>query len=113
MFHAWERIAILEVSSNVRFIGKFAIKDKKSKAGLTSGLSDDEVYTPSSRRSEGRRDQLGGRCSSRAASKTSLPTLNEQRNQPTDNMTLERHIWFKKFSKKLKDQNLTRFYFKS
>src|SRR3954469_17096454 len=33
------------------------------------------------RRSEGRRDQLGGRCSSRVASKTSMPTLNEQRNQ--------------------------------
>jgi hypothetical protein len=32
---------------------------KKLKAGLASGLYDDEVYTPSPRRSEGRRDQLG------------------------------------------------------
>jgi len=39
----------------------------------------DEVYTPSPRRSEGQRGQLGGRCSHRAASKTSMPTLNEQR----------------------------------
>jgi hypothetical protein len=40
----------------------------------------DEVYTLSLQRSEGRRGQLGGRCPSRAASKTSLPTLNGQRN---------------------------------
>jgi hypothetical protein len=32
---------------------------KKQKAGLASGLRGDEVYTPSPRRSEGRRDQLG------------------------------------------------------
>ena len=50
------------------------------KAGLASGLRGDEVYTPSPRRSEGRRDQLGDRCPSRAASKTSMPTLNGQRN---------------------------------
>jgi len=53
---------------------------KMRKAGLASGLRGDEVYTPSPRRSEGWRDQLGGRCSSRATSKTSMPTLNEQRN---------------------------------
>lgn len=32
------------------------------------------------RRSEGQCGQLGGRCSHRTASKTSMPTLNEQRN---------------------------------
>ena len=41
----------------------------------------DEVYTPSPRRSEGQCGQLGGRCSNRTASKTSMPTLNEQRNR--------------------------------
>jgi len=33
------------------------------------------------RRSEGQCGQLGGRCSHRTASKTSMPTLNEQRNR--------------------------------
>ena len=59
----------------------------------------DEVYTPSPRRSEGRRDQLGGRCPSRVASKTSLPTLNGQRNSNRSllSMTIHSCIWFKKF----------------
>jgi len=35
------------------------VAGKKRKAGLTSGLRGDKVYTPSPRRSEGRRDQLG------------------------------------------------------
>jgi len=59
----------------------------------------DEVYTPSLRRSEGRRDQLGGRCPSRAASKTSLPTLNGQRNSNRSLiLTPIICIWFKKNS---------------
>ena len=33
---------------------------KKQKAGLASGLCGEKDYTPSPRRSEGRRDQLGG-----------------------------------------------------
>ncbi len=51
------------------------------RAGLASGPRSDEVLTPSLRRSEGQRGQLGGRCSHRTASKTSMPTLNEQRNR--------------------------------
>src|SRR6476619_7688808 len=47
---------------------------------LHPALSGDEVYTPSSRRSEGWRGQLFGRCSNRTTSKTSILTLNEQRN---------------------------------
>ena len=47
---------------------------------LHPALSGDEVYTPSPRRSEGWRGQLFARCSNRTTSKTSILTLNEQRN---------------------------------
>ena len=46
-------------------------------------LSGDEVYTPSPRRSEGWCGQLFARCSNRITSKTSILTLNEQRNLHT------------------------------
>ena len=47
---------------------------------LHPALSGDEVYTPSPRRSEGWCGQLFARCSNRTTSKTSILTLNEQRN---------------------------------
>jgi hypothetical protein len=47
---------------------------------LHPALSGDEVYTPSPRRSEGWYGQLFARCSNRTTSKTSILTLNEQRN---------------------------------
>ena len=75
MFHAFERITGF---GGLTMRIRRALKMRK--AGLASGLRGDEVYTPSPRRSEGRRDQLGGRCPSRAASKTPMPTLNGQRN---------------------------------
>jgi hypothetical protein len=52
----------------------------KKKAGLASGLRGDEVkyaFTEALRRAA---RPTWGRCPSRAASKTSMPTLNEQRN---------------------------------
>src|SRR5215469_11349762 len=75
------------------------VNKKNERPDLRPASHSDEVYTPSLRRSEGRRDQLGGRCPSRAASKTSLPTLNGQRNsiRPLI-MTLLICIWFNKIS---------------
>jgi hypothetical protein len=67
------RLIVFCVSINAEF-------QKSERPDLRPASLDDEVYTPSSRRSEGRRDQLGDRCPSRAASKTSMPTLNGQRN---------------------------------
>src|SRR5580704_10158397 len=52
----------------------------KKKAGLASGLNGDEViyaFTEALRRAT---RPTWGRCPSRAASKTSMPTLNGQRN---------------------------------
>jgi hypothetical protein len=55
MFHAWRDIlAFLTAFRQWKFTG-----GKIAKAGLASGLRGDEVNTPSPRRSEGRRDQLG------------------------------------------------------
>src|SRR5271170_419962 len=76
MFHAYESLIVFWPESMSEF-GTFLQNERPDLRPASLG---DEVYTPSPWRSEGRRDQLGGRCSSRAASKTSLPTLNEQRN---------------------------------
>jgi len=51
------RLANLRGSINAEFRQWSPVK--KRKAGLASGLRGDKVYTPSPRRSEGRRDQLG------------------------------------------------------
>ena len=53
----------------------------EKRAGLASGPLDDEVYTPSSRRSEGRGSYLEDAVHYCLASKTSLPTITEQRKQ--------------------------------
>ena len=52
MFHAWRMLNLMPFQFNAEFA-------EKRKAGLSSGPRSDEVYTPSPRRSEGRRDQLG------------------------------------------------------
>jgi hypothetical protein len=77
MFHAPVMLSVFHPPINAN-----SMKHSKKGEGpdFRPAFRGDEVYTPSPRRSEGRRDQLGGRCSSRAASKTSMPTLNEQRN---------------------------------
>src|SRR5258705_12005295 len=65
---------------------------------LHPALSGDEVYTPSPRRSEGWRGQLFARCSNRTTSKTSILTLNEQRNCYSPVYKIQReHEMFKKY----------------
>src|SRR5204863_9302570 len=58
----------------------FASNLESKEPDLHPALSGDEVYTPSPRRSEGWHGQLFARCSNRTTSKTSILTLNEQRN---------------------------------
>ena len=68
-------------SSNIPLFHHSTIPFRTDKEpDLHPALSGDEVYTPSPRRSEGWRGQLFARCSNRTTSKTSILTLNEQRN---------------------------------
>jgi hypothetical protein len=101
MFHASGIIIGLLIESIVFKTLKPAVRInfiKKRKAGLTSGLSGDKVYTPSPRRSEGQRGQLGGRCPSHRCEQNPFPTLNGQRNHFIHNL---RRKWHYKGSKKI------------
>ncbi len=79
---------------------------EKKKAGLASGLNGDEVkyaFTKALRRAT---RPTWGRCPSRAASKTSMPTLNGQRNlqiySPSLSQTQSLLKRFKIFSKNIR-----------
>ena len=92
------------MTGKLPFFGFFAGSQRrrgeaeKGRPDFRPAFLSDEVYTPSLRRSEGRRDQLGDRCPSRVASKTSLLTLNGQRNSVRSFIkTLPCCIWSKKF----------------
>jgi hypothetical protein len=72
-------ISFIDPGSHEILVRNF-LKNKNKKAGLASGLSGDEVkyaFTEALRRAT---RPTWGRCPSRAASKTSMPTLNGQRN---------------------------------
>lgn len=63
-----------------RRTGNFEFGSKKRRAGSLRPPLVTRFKRPHPRRSEGQCGQLGGRCSYRTASKTPMPTLNEQRN---------------------------------
>jgi hypothetical protein len=71
---------VIAIPLLIRIKHNLAMGDKKQKAGLASGLCGDEVkyaFTQALRRAA---RLTWGRCPSRAASTTSMPTLNGQRN---------------------------------